>query len=135
VKYNLTGKIQQMEAAWGNRRASEINVIKVRGNLELLTAEQLDEVIESVVRSEACNIIVDLQDVVYISSKGWGVFLSKIKEIRETGGDLVLTAMRPEVHEVFRLLEFDMFLKSYPTIFDAANNFDVAESSKERLES
>jgi len=118
-----------MEQSWGTNQAQHnICVIKIRGNLELLTAEQLDEVIGEVSEKQTCNIIVDLHDVVYISSMGWGVFLSKIKEIREKNGDLKLSGMRPEVHEVFRVLEFDMFLKSYPSVSEAAQDFEIPQS-------
>jgi len=51
--------------------------------------------------------------VEYISSAGWGIFISEIREIREHGGDLKLAGMIPDVREVFDLLEFENILQSY----------------------
>lgn len=124
-----------MEPSWGDLSPQpEISVVKVRGNLELLTAEQLDEVISSLTAKKRYQIIVDLQNVVYISSRGWGVFLSKIKEIRENDGDLLLSGMRPEVYEVFRVLEFDMFLKSFATLEAAAQFFGFPRPTAKELQ-
>jgi hypothetical protein len=51
--------------------------------------------------------------VEYISSAGWGIFISEIREIREHGGDLKLAGMVPDVKEVFDLLEFENILQAY----------------------
>lgn len=90
----------------------------------MVTAEQLDKAIMSLLKRKQYNIIVDLQDVEYISSSGWGVFLGNIKEIREKGGDLKLTRMNPDVFEVYKVLEFFWFIKSYASIEDAVYEFD-----------
>jgi len=102
----------------------EISIVKIRGYLDMITAEQLDKAIMSLLKSKQFNIIVDLQDVEYISSSGWGVFLGNIKEIREKGGDLKLTQMNPDVFEVYKVLEFFWFIKSYAAIEDAVYEFD-----------
>lgn len=70
------------------------------------------------------RIIVDLKHVDYISSRGWSIFLSKIKEIRENGGDLKLTNMTDNVYEVYKVLEFFWFLRVYESIEEAISDFD-----------
>lgn len=102
----------------------EISVIRIKGYLDMITAEQLDKTIMSLLKSQEFNIIVDLHDVEYISSSGWGVFLGNIKEIREQGGDLKLTRMNPDVFEVYKVLEFFWFIKSYVSIEEAVYEFD-----------
>ena len=59
----------------------------------------------------------------YISSAGWGIFISEIKEIRENGGDLKLAAMIGDVYEVFELLEFQTILESFDTVEEAVKSF------------
>jgi len=61
----------------------------------------------------------------YISSAGWGIFISEIKGIRERGGDLKLVRMIPDVYEVFELLEFHYILKAYDSIEEAIRDFDL----------
>jgi len=67
--------------------------------------------------------------VTYISSAGWGIFISEIKRIRRNGGDIKLAAMSPEVREVFDLLEFGNILKPYESASDALRDFSSPSNS------
>ena len=100
------------------------SVVKVGGYIEFTTSDELDRVIESLIKTKSYNIIIDLENVDYISSRGWSIFLSKIKEIRENDGDLKLTKMTSDVFEVFKVLEFFWFLSVYDTIEEAISDFD-----------
>jgi anti-sigma B factor antagonist len=101
-----------------------IIVIKVGGYLDFTTSDEIDKVIDRCVRGSSHRIIVDLGDVDYISSRGWSIFLSRLKEIRDSGGDLKLACMKPDVFQVYEVLEFFWFLKSYESLEQAVNEFD-----------
>jgi len=70
-----------------------------------------------------------LSGVNYISSAGWGIFIGEIKRIRSHGGDLKLSGMVGDVHEVFQLLEFHSILESYPTTQEAIGAFGAKSAS------
>lgn len=101
-----------------------ISVIKVGGYIEFSTSDELDKVIDSLLTQNSYNIIVDLEKVDYISSRGWSIFLSKLKEIREREGDIKLVNMNENVYEVYKVLEFFWFLKVYDTLEEAISDFD-----------
>lgn len=101
----------------------DISVIKVKGYLDATTSEELDSKIDEMLKAKHFNIIVDLHEVEYVSSMGWGVFLSKIRDVRMNDGDLKLARMQPDVYEVYRVLEFELFLKSYDTLAEAIAGF------------
>ena len=71
----------------------------------LATSPHLENALEDVTAEGYYHIICDLRNVNYISSAGWGIFVSKIKMVRDMGGDLVLSQMIPDVYDVFKLLE------------------------------
>ncbi|MCI0512392.1 STAS domain-containing protein [candidate division KSB1 bacterium] len=102
----------------------DISVIKVGGYIDTTTSAELENALETLLRNGTINIIIDLQDVDYISSAGWGIFISEIKGIREKGGDLKLVRMIPDVYEVFELLEFHYILKAFDSIDEAVADFD-----------
>jgi len=104
---------------------SENEVVKIRvdGVLDTLTSPELEKVMNSLIAQKRYKIIMDLGGVDYISSAGWGIFISHLKEIRENRGDLKLTRMLPQVSEIFELLEFDSILKTYPTLENARFDF------------
>jgi anti-sigma B factor antagonist len=113
----------------------DVSVISVKGYVDTTTSVELEESLKRLLRKGRYNIIIDLGDVNYISSAGWGIFISEIKEIRENEGDLKLARMIGDVYEVFELLEFQTILESYDTIeeavasFGRSPEFDVAETS------
>ncbi len=104
---------------------SDISIIQVGGYIDTTTSSELERALDSLLKSGIVKIIIDLGNVDYISSAGWGIFISEIKGIRERGGDLKLARMIPDVYEVFELLEFNYILKSFDTIEDAIKSFNV----------
>jgi len=91
-----------------------VSVLRVSGYVDTTTSPDLERRLQALLRDKRFHIVVDLSGVEYISSAGWGIFISEIREIREQGGDLKLAGMVPDVREVFDLLEFENILKSYP---------------------
>jgi anti-anti-sigma factor len=92
-------------------------------------ASGLEETLERIINDKCYRIVVDLGSVKYISSAGWGIFISEIKRIRRNEGDIKLAAMTPEVREVFELLEFNSILKPFDDKESAVSDFSVSERS------
>jgi len=100
-----------VEEAVSNRGVS---VLRVSGYVDTTTSPELERRLEALLREKRYHIVIDLGRVEYISSAGWGIFISEIREIREHGGDLKLSGMVADVREVFDLLEFENILQAYP---------------------
>jgi anti-sigma B factor antagonist len=90
-----------------------VSVLRVSGYVDTTTSPDLERRLQALLREKRYHVVVDLARVEYISSAGWGIFISEIREIREHGGDLKLAGMAPDVREVFDLLEFENILQSY----------------------
>ena len=108
---------------------NHISIIKVGGYIDTTTSSELERSLDSLLKQGRFFIVVDLGNVDYISSAGWGIFISEIKSIRENGGDLKLVRMVPDVYEIFELLEFHHILDVYDSVDEAVNKFEVLESS------
>ncbi|NIR50137.1 STAS domain-containing protein [candidate division KSB1 bacterium] len=106
------------------RVKSNATIIKIGGYIDAVTSDALKRALDAVVKSRQFKIIVDLSDVEYIGSQGWSIFLNHLKHIRENNGDLKLVNMKPNVFEVFKVLEFFWFMKSYKTIDEAISDFN-----------
>lgn len=102
----------------------DISIIKVGGYIDTTTSAELERALDTLLKSGVFRIIIDLRNVDYISSAGWGIFISEIKGIRERGGDLKLANMIPDVYEVFELLEFHYILKAYDSVSAAMQDFE-----------
>jgi anti-sigma B factor antagonist len=108
---------------------NQISIIKVGGYIDTTTSSELERALDALLKQGRFFLIVDLGNVDYISSAGWGIFISEIKSIRENGGDLKLVRMVPDVYEIFELLEFHHILDVYDSVDEAINKFEVLESS------
>jgi anti-sigma B factor antagonist len=100
-----------------------VSILRVSGYVDTTTSPELERRLQALLREKRYHIVVDLARVEYISSAGWGIFISEIREIREKGGDLKLAGMMPDVREVFDLLEFENILQSYSDADLAAASF------------
>lgn len=104
-----------------------IAIIAASGFIDTTTAPELEKKLEEQLALNKYKIIVNLENIDYVSSAGWGVFVSEIREIRENNGDLVLVNMSPDVYDVYELMEFSSILKSFDSLNEAVAGFTGAE--------
>ena len=102
---------------------ADIHVVRVDGLIDTLTSPQLDGVIAALVGQNRMRIIVDLGGAAYISSAGWGIFISRLREVRDGGGDIKLARMNADVREVYDLLEFEGILPRFDRLEAAQSAF------------
>lgn len=103
---------------------ADINIVRVDGIVDTVTSPELDSVLATLVRQGRTRIIVDLAGTSYISSAGWGTFISRLREIREGGGDLRLARMTTDVREIYDLLEFEGVLPHHDRLDSAQSAFN-----------
>ncbi len=108
----------------GTRR--DIALFRVKGYIDTQTCTEMLGKITSVLQKGSYHLIVDMSQVNYVSSAGWGVFVGEIKGIRENGGDLKIVEMTPEVYDVFEMLEFNRILDYYDSLEEAIDDFDLS---------
>ncbi len=102
---------------------ADVSVLSVQGYVDTTTSAELEESLKRLLKKGRYNIVIDLGGVNYISSAGWGIFISEIKSIRENGGDLRLAGMIGDVYEVFELLEFQTILQCFDTVDEAIKSY------------
>lgn len=96
-----------------------ISVLTVDGHLDSVSSTALERKLKSVISASIHKIIVDLRDVTYISSGGWGIFVGEVRRLREQSGDVVLVGMSAEVYDVYELLGFNDILRAFNTTDEA----------------
>ena len=111
-------------------RIEDIVVLRVQGLVDSGTSQQMEERLDQLVGEGVVKIIVDLGKVDYISSAGWGIFVGEIKGVRQKNGDIKLASMRPDVREVFDLLEFNTLLTPYDSREEALSAFGSTGNSE-----
>ena len=98
----------------------DIHVLKLKGELDAHTASELEAALQKCQEEDWYDIIINGEDLQYISSAGLGVFMAYIEDVREHGGDIKIAALKPKVYDVFDLLGFPML-------------FDIEKTEEEAL--
>jgi anti-anti-sigma factor len=65
---------------------------------------------------EAKKLLVDCSRLTYISSAGLRVLMIAAKKCRKQDGRIVLAALQPSVHEIFRISRFDLVFETFSTV-------------------
>lgn len=103
----------------------DVILLSITGYIDTSSCQELENVINDLIEKNYIQIIADLGGVTYVSSAGWGAFMSKLKTIRDQGGDIKIVQISQEVFEVFEMLEFDKILRHYDSIEEALNEFEL----------
>ncbi len=100
----------------------DVDVIKLKGNLDALTAPELKPTIDELVAGKRVKVVFDLQDLTLIDSSGVGAIVSLFKRVRMLGGDVKIACLANQPKEIFRLLRLDRAFDLFETIEEAAKS-------------
>jgi anti-sigma B factor antagonist len=95
------------------------SIFKLNGRLDSNTATGFEQTLFECIENGTQRLILDFQDLDYISSAGLRVILKATKNLKNSQGKLVLCAMQDYVKEVFEISGFDSFLPIEATLDDA----------------
>jgi anti-sigma B factor antagonist len=105
------------------REDANITIVDVSGVVDTGTTLILDEHLMNLLKEHHYRLLINLSEVTYVSSAGWGLFISLLQKTREHQGDIKLVAMRPEVRNVFNMLAFSNLISAYSNESEAIASF------------
>ena len=105
------------------RESGGVSIIDLKGFLDAHTAPTLENNFSQLIKDSKFKIVVNFEDLAYISSAGLGVFMAFIENIRDNKGDIKLTNMSDKVFNIFDLLGFPLLYEIYKNEQEAINKF------------
>lgn len=102
----------------------DVSVINLKGFLDAHTAPTLENNFTQLIENNKYKIVVNFEDLAYISSAGLGVFMAYIESVRENKGDIKLTNMSDKVYNIFDLLGFPLLYEIYKKEEEAVKKFN-----------
>lgn len=101
----------------------DVSVLAIKGFLDAHTAPEFEFAIQELLKNKRYKMVVDFQELNYISSAGLGVFMGFIEEVRKNGGDIKLAQMNEKVFKIFDLLGFPNLYEIYKSRDEAIQKF------------
>ncbi|MBX3008692.1 MAG: STAS domain-containing protein [Melioribacteraceae bacterium] len=105
------------------RDHGSVSVIDLKGYLDAHTAPDLENVFNSLINKKQFQVVVNFNELKYISSAGLGVFMAYVETMRENSGDIKFSNMKDNVFNIFDLLGFPMLYEFYKDETDAVQKF------------
>jgi anti-anti-sigma factor len=104
------------------KTVGDISITVIVPRFDAYTAGDVEKELKDQMAKGTRKIVADFSNNEYIASAGLRVLLSTAKSLHNSGGQIVLFAMKPRVYEVFEMSGFTQIFK-------------IFNSQKEALES
>ena len=99
-------------------------LVSVEGEIDHNNARTLAEALESITDAKRYNIVLDLEQVQFMSSAGLRVLVSHRTICTNHNGDLVLANVPKNILKALDLVGFIKFYKIYDEVDEAIGSFD-----------
>jgi len=92
-------------------QSGTVSTVQPKGRIDSATAKVFGERVCELIRSGSNRVVIDFNDIAYISSAGFRALLIAGKLVEETRGNLALCGINGEVKRLFDIAAFtDLFL-------------------------
>ena len=88
------------------KKENDVCELGIAGRLDTTTAPQLEDELRELFTHGEKSLVLDLQELDYVSSAGLRVLLFAQKSVNATEGKMVLKNVKPEIMEVFDITGF-----------------------------
>lgn len=106
------------------RELKRVTVVDIGGRIDHETSPQLEKALDKLIEDDKYNIVVDMEDVEYISSRGLRALLAARKAARRWNrGDVRLASPQEYIRETFDLVGFTQLFDIYDDLVDAVGSF------------
>lgn len=102
---------------------NNVSIFRLKGRLDSNTSQEFENKIFGAIQSGSRSMIIDFETLDYVSSAGLRVILKAAKELKHSGGKILLCSMESYIREVFEIAGFDSFIPIFPTLDEAVNHF------------
>jgi len=82
-----------------------VSVVDIKGVLDINSVDDFENLLHKLFNQKQFKIILNMENLTYVSSAGIGVMVGLIRDVRKNRGDIKITNTPPDIYKVFDLLE------------------------------
>ncbi len=106
------------------KQLKRVSVVQVGGRIDSNSAANLEEALKAIIEAKRFHIVVDMQGLEYICSRGLRALITTLKETRRWNrGDLRLCNAPHRIKEVLDLAGLTPLFRIYDNTVDAVGSF------------
>lgn len=111
---------------FGEERLDEVLVLKLQGRIDGSNSGDFETTVAERIDAGNSQIVLDFENVNYISSAGLRAVLILAKKLSQGKGQFALCAMQPSVQGVFEVSGFIKIIKVHPDRETAVSSMQAA---------
>jgi anti-sigma B factor antagonist len=101
------------------REINGTKILDVSGEIDVYTAPQFKDAVNSIIAGGQKHLVVNMRNVTYIDSSGFGALLSATRRLRPEGGTVNLVQVNGAIDRILRITKLNTVFATYDTIDDA----------------
>ena len=105
------------------RESQGIQIVAFEGNLDTNTSPEAESKINELIDAGKQKLLVNFEQLNFISSAGLRVLLATVKKLNASGGELRICSLNATVQEVFDISGFITILSVKSTEEEALSSF------------
>jgi anti-anti-sigma factor len=93
------------------QQAGSVTIVEIKGRIDSNSAKAFGERLSTLIKAGRTRLVIDFNNIIYISSAGFRALLVAGRLAEETSGTLALCSLSSEVQRLFDLGAFtDLFV-------------------------
>ncbi len=103
-----------------------VPVLHVTGEIDIYTSPLFKEAINELIAAGHPNILIDMAEVAFMDSSGFGTLLSASKPLRPVGGSLSLVGCNEAITRMLDITRLNTLVPVFVTLNDALTHVQQA---------
>lgn len=111
--------MEKIRLETGVREVNGTQVLDVAGEIDVYTAPQFKEAVNSILATGQKHLIINMANISYMDSSGFGTLLSATKRLRPQGGTVNLVACNRSIDRILQITRLNTIFAIYDNVDDA----------------
>jgi len=107
--------------------SSGYELVRIIGDIDSDAGMYVQEYLEKLLERNINNIVIDLENVSYINSRGIGILSFFLKKCKEPGGNLILLNPAERVYNILRITFLSKLFPIVDSLEDVSKIFENVE--------
>jgi anti-sigma B factor antagonist len=96
-----------------------ICIVTIQGKCDAISSENLEAYLAAIIEKKKGDIIIECNEIEYLSSGGMRALLLNLHEIQKQGRNMVLCDLPPHIQEVLDLAGVSKYFEQYSSLEEA----------------
>ncbi len=113
-------RVEKIRLETAIRTEADVSVLGVVGEIDVFTAPEFKRAINNAIESGVTDLVIDLSQVSYMDSSGFGTLLGATKRVRLKGGSINLVGCNEAIERMMKITRLDTVFNLFRTVPEAA---------------